>query len=189
MEYPTHTETTHNRAANCSPKGWRDEWAGQTAGGESPVREHSVLKSRPSLMDVGRVEEIWLAGGHKRAFSCAWSSWKRTDTLQQQTCRRLRGAVAGKVSGIFWDLFINLVSPVDFGWSERRPKSCLLSGMNTTSSCACFWNSHNTEYSESTKRPTSSQWTTILTQSKLRQINKLQPLVLIHLRWQNVFHI
>lgn len=66
MEYNTHTETTHDRSVklqlpSCAQEGLRNEWAGQKAGGESPVRERSVLKCQWSLMDVGSTEEIWLA--------------------------------------------------------------------------------------------------------------------------------
>lgn len=67
----------------------------------APVRERSVLKCRLRLMDVGSVEELWLAAGIREHLAGAWSSWRRTDTLEQTTYRRLWGTLAGKVSGIF----------------------------------------------------------------------------------------
>ncbi len=61
-----HTKTTHDRSVqlqlrSCAHEGLRNEWAGQKAGGESPVRGRSVLKCQWSLMDAGSTEEIWPA--------------------------------------------------------------------------------------------------------------------------------
>lgn len=67
----TCTKTTHDISLemqlhkSCAHRGWRNEWAGQKTGGESPVREGSVLKCRLSLMDVGSVERRF---GWQQAF-------------------------------------------------------------------------------------------------------------------------
>lgn len=77
-------------------------------------------------MDVGSME-IWLAAGIREHLAGPGAAGGE-QTLQQTTYRRLWGNVAGKVSGIFRNLFLNLVSPKDFGRSEGLPKSCLLKG-------------------------------------------------------------
>ncbi len=63
----SHTETTRQVSETTAPVlcPWRlEKWMGRTESRrwEPSEREHSVLTCQLSLMDVGSVEEIWLAG-------------------------------------------------------------------------------------------------------------------------------
>lgn len=102
------------------------------------MRERSVLKHCLRLMDVGKVEEIWLAAGIREHVAGPGAAGGEQTHIQA-----LWGTVAGKVKGIFWNLYLILVSPVDLGWSKSKPKNCLLKGINLTrnkvSVCVRIW--------------------------------------------------